>query len=63
ALGAVLMGSLSEKFGLRLPLAMGAVISCGFWAYTRAKQKRIAQTLESEPMPVIAGALAERRAS
>ena len=63
ALGAVLMGSLSERFGLRLPLAMGAVISCGFWAYTRAKQKRIAQTLESEPVPVVAGAVAERRAS
>ena len=28
ALGAVLMGSLSERFGLRLPLAVGAVVSC-----------------------------------
>ena len=49
ALGAVLMGSLSERFGLRLPLAVGAVVSCGFWAFTWAKQKRIAETLESEP--------------
>ena len=32
ALGAVLMGSLSERFGLRLPLAVGAIVSCGFWA-------------------------------
>jgi MFS family permease len=49
ALGAVLMGSLSERFGLRLPLAIGAVVSCGFWAVTWARQKRIAETLESEP--------------
>src|ERR1051326_4268834 len=27
ALGALLIGSLSERFGLRLPLAIGAVIS------------------------------------
>jgi hypothetical protein len=45
----VLMGSLSERFGLRLPLAVGAIVSCGFWAFTWAKQKRIAETLESEP--------------
>ena len=49
ALGAVLMGSLSERFGLRLPLAVGALISCGFWAWTRLKQKRIAKTLETDP--------------
>ena len=49
ALGAVLMGSLSERFGLRLPLAVGAHISCGFWAWTRLKQKRIAKTLEADP--------------
>jgi predicted MFS family arabinose efflux permease len=49
ALGAVLMGSLSERFGLRLPLAAGAVISCAVWAWTWARQKRIAETLETEP--------------
>jgi MFS family permease len=49
ALGAVLMGSLSERFGLRLPLAVGALVSCGFWALTRAQQRHIAETLESEP--------------
>ena len=48
ALGAVLMGSLSERFGLRLPLAVGAVVSCGFWAATWLKQKRIAATLEAD---------------
>ena len=30
ALGAVLIGSLSERFGLRLPLAIGAVVSVAF---------------------------------
>src|SRR5204862_5374547 len=49
AVGAVLMGSLSERFGLRLPLAVGALISCAFWAWTRFKQKRIAATLETDP--------------
>jgi predicted MFS family arabinose efflux permease len=49
AVGAVLMGSLSERFGLRLPLAVGALVSCGFWAWTRLKQRRIADTLEADP--------------
>ena len=50
ALGAVLMGSLSEHFGLRLPLAVGALVSCGFWVLTRFKQRRIAETLEADPV-------------
>ena len=49
ALGAVLMGSLSERFGLRLPLAVGALVSCGFWAWTWFKQKTIAEALEADP--------------
>jgi MFS family permease len=49
AVGAVLMGSLSERFGLRLPLAVGAVVSCGFWVWARLRQKRIAATLEADP--------------
>src|SRR5205085_7816823 len=49
AVGAVMMGSLSERFGLRLPLAIGALVSCGFWIWARMKQKRIAATLEAEP--------------
>jgi MFS family permease len=49
AVGAVLMGSLSERFGLRWPLAVGAVVSCAFWAWTRWGQKRIAETLETDP--------------
>ena len=49
AVGAVLMGSLSERFGLRLPLAVGALVSCSFWAWTRLKQRHMAQTLEADP--------------
>jgi predicted MFS family arabinose efflux permease len=49
AVGAVLMGSLSERFGLRLPLALGALVSCGFWAWSRLKQRRMAETLEADP--------------
>jgi MFS family permease len=49
AVGAVLMGSLSERFGLRLPLAVGALVSCGFWVWARLRQKRIAATLEADP--------------
>src|SRR2546429_7231203 len=45
AVGAVLMGSLSGHFGLRLPLAVGALVSCGFWLWARFKQRRIAATL------------------
>jgi predicted MFS family arabinose efflux permease len=52
AVGAVLMGSLSERFGLRLPLAVGALVSCGFWAWTRARQKPMAETLEADPSAV-----------
>lgn len=64
ALGAVLMGSLSERFGLRLPLAVGAVVSCGFWAFTWAKQKRIADTLEREPLSdAVVATVSEGRAS
>jgi predicted MFS family arabinose efflux permease len=49
AVGAVLMGSLSERFGLRLPLALGALVSCGFWAWTQLKRRRMAETLEADP--------------
>ena len=49
AIGAVLMGSLSGYLGLRLPLAAGALLSCSFWAWTRLKQRRIAETLEADP--------------
>ena len=55
AVGAVLMGSLSGRFGLRLPLAVGALVSCGFWAPARLKQRHIAETLEADPVALSAG--------
>jgi MFS family permease len=55
SLGAVLMGSLSQRFGLRLPLAIGALVSCGFWLVTRFKQSHIAGALETDPAAVSAG--------
>jgi len=60
ALGAVLMGSLSERFGLRLPLAVGAAISVAVCALTWARQRRIAPLLESEPPRGQTGAAAEK---
>jgi len=49
AVGAVLMGSASERLGLRLPLAVGAVVSCAFWVLARLRQPRIAAALEASP--------------
>ena len=39
AVGAVLMGTLSEYLGLRLALALGAVVSAGFWLATRCQTR------------------------
>jgi MFS family permease len=49
AVGAVLMGTASEHLGLRLPLAIGALVSCGFWLSTRLHHQRIAAALEAAP--------------
>jgi predicted MFS family arabinose efflux permease len=46
AVGAVLMGTLSEYLGLRLALALGAIVSGGFWLATRFQHKRMAAGLE-----------------
>jgi MFS family permease len=63
AVGAVLMGFASEYLGLRLPLAIGALASCGFWLLTRLRHKRIAAALEDRPAPAsdLAAASAEPR--
>ena len=53
ALGAVVMGSASEKFGLRLPLAIGAAASIGFWALTLHRRKAIVASLEDDPTRVV----------
>jgi predicted MFS family arabinose efflux permease len=49
ALGAVIMGSASERFGLRLPLAIGAAVSCLCWGLTLHRKKAIVASLEDPP--------------
>jgi predicted MFS family arabinose efflux permease len=52
ALGAVVMGTASERFGLRWPLAVGATVSVACWALTLNRRKAIMASLEdSEPAP------------
>jgi predicted MFS family arabinose efflux permease len=46
AVGAVLMGILSEYLGLRFALALGATVSGSFWLATRFQHKRMAAGLE-----------------
>jgi predicted MFS family arabinose efflux permease len=50
AVGAVLMGTLSEYLGLRLALALGAIVSASFWLATRFRHKCMAAGLECSPM-------------
>jgi hypothetical protein len=47
----VLIGTASEHLGLRLPLAIGALVSCAFWLLTRLRHKEIAAALEDHPSP------------
>jgi predicted MFS family arabinose efflux permease len=49
AVGAVLIGTASEHFGLRLPLAIGAVVSCAAWILTRVRRREISAALEEVP--------------
>ncbi len=49
ALGAVVMGTASGHFGLRLPLAIGAAVSCLCWALTLHRRKAIMASLEEAP--------------
>ena len=51
ALNALLMGLLSAQFGLRLPLAAGALVCVGLWGWARWRQGALAQALEMEPAP------------
>lgn len=62
ALGAVLVGWASERWGLRLPLAAGAMMSCVFWLVTRLRHREIASALEDVPAASPAIVPAERRA-
>jgi MFS family permease len=49
AFGALIMGTLAEYAGLRLPVAGGAVICIALWLWARQRQARMAETLEREP--------------
>jgi MFS family permease len=60
AVGAVLMGLASEHLGLRLPLALGALASCGFWLLTRLRHRRIAAALEAPPAVRSSAVVGER---
>jgi predicted MFS family arabinose efflux permease len=55
AVGAVLMGTLSEYLGLRLALALGAIVSGSFWLATRFWHKSMAAGLECSPMGATEG--------
>jgi predicted MFS family arabinose efflux permease len=46
ALGAVITGTASVHFGLRLPLAIGAIVSIVCWALTLNRRKAIVASLE-----------------
>jgi predicted MFS family arabinose efflux permease len=59
ALGAVLTGTASVHFGLRLPLALGAAVSCACWALTLNRRRAIVASLE-EAAPLSAPIPAER---
>jgi MFS family permease len=49
AVGSLVMGLLSSQFGLRAPVAAGAVLCIGAWAWARLRQDRLAAALETEP--------------
>jgi predicted MFS family arabinose efflux permease len=58
AVGAVLMGTLSEYLGLRFALALGAIVSGSFWLATRFRHKSMAAGLERSPMGAAEAVLA-----
>jgi hypothetical protein len=49
------MGTLSEYLGLRLALALGAILSGSFWLATRFRHKRMAAGLECSLMGATEG--------
>jgi predicted MFS family arabinose efflux permease len=49
AVGAVVIGAASEHFGLRLSLAIGALVSCAAWGLSRLRHREIAAALEAAP--------------
>jgi predicted MFS family arabinose efflux permease len=49
ALGAVVTGAASSAFGLRLPVAAGALLCAAYWLWARLAQPAVARTLEAAP--------------
>jgi MFS family permease len=47
AIGTLLMGTLSSHFGLRLPVAAGALLCGGVWLWARLGQAKMARELET----------------
>jgi len=47
ALGALVMGLFSEQFGLRLPVAAGALLCTVYWLWARLRQPVVAERLEA----------------
>jgi MFS family permease len=45
AVGALIMGAASERFGLRLPVFAGSVIVCAVWLWAWFRQKRMMDSL------------------
>ena len=50
ALGALVMGWAGDQIGLRLPIAGGAVLGIGLWAWAFSKRHQLADALETPPM-------------
>ncbi|MEE8516652.1 MAG: MFS transporter [Alphaproteobacteria bacterium] len=46
AIGALVMGGLSESFGLRLPIAAGGVVCLAAWLWAAKRQHALAQSLK-----------------
>jgi predicted MFS family arabinose efflux permease len=61
ALGALVMGILSESLGLRLPLGIGAILVIAAWLWIVVGRDRMAEALESPRPPVASAANEETR--
>ena len=48
ALNAVLLGWLSSFLGLRLAVAVGALVCLAYWAWARLRQEAMEAALEAE---------------
>lgn len=50
ALGALIMGAIGDEIGLRWPIAGGAVLCIGLWAWGHSKRRQFAAALETPPV-------------